>query len=285
MGVSTGGNLPVGNYHFYFKLSDADGNETDFIGESGVVTCYIGNMNEPGSIQGGIRDQSSFKAVHFRLSNLDASYSNVVVYYTRYTSDNLANKTTEAFKIDKNFPIYSNSCEVRVNGYEDKLAVSINDINVQYNVVESVNTQDIAQNMLFMGNVKKFEIPYKELTDLSLRFWPSLVEGDSIGFVNENYQDATGKYEYYNVNNIYYRLGYWNDEIYRFGVVYILKDYTLSPVFNIRGRELIDMSSTPTIEEIYNGTTRRYIPIDKYTSSINDTDNCKGVFRTHSSVS
>ena len=50
-GITTGGNLPVGNYHFYFKLSDADGNETDFIGESGLVTCYIGNLNEPGSIQ------------------------------------------------------------------------------------------------------------------------------------------------------------------------------------------------------------------------------------------
>jgi len=41
--------------------------------------------------------------------------------------------------------------------------------------------------MLFMGNVKKTEIPYKELTDLSLRFWPSAVSGDNIGFVNENY--------------------------------------------------------------------------------------------------
>jgi len=50
IGVTTGGNLPVGNYHFYFKLSDADGNETDFIGESGLVTCYIGNLNEPSSI-------------------------------------------------------------------------------------------------------------------------------------------------------------------------------------------------------------------------------------------
>ena len=36
-----GGNLKVGNYHFYFKLSDADGNETDFVGESGLVKCFI----------------------------------------------------------------------------------------------------------------------------------------------------------------------------------------------------------------------------------------------------
>ena len=279
MGVNTGGNLPVGNYHFYFKLSDADGNETDFIGESGLVTCYIGNLNEPGSIQGGIRDQSSFKAVHFRLSNLDASYSNVVVYYTRYTSDNLANKTTEAFKIMKNFPIYSTNAEIRINGYEEKLAVSINDINAQYNIVESVNTQDIAQNMLFMGNVKKEDIPYKELADLSLRFWPSIVQQDDIGFVNQDYNDSSGKYEYYNVNNIYYKLGYWNDEIYRFGVVYIMKDFTLSPVFNIRGREKVSDDSQIPIEDITKNGSRYYIPIDKQHSAINSTDNSKGVSR------
>lgn len=289
-GVTTGGNLPVGNYHFYFKLSDADGNETDFIGESGLVTCYIGNLNEPGSIQGGIRDQSSFKAVHFRLSNLDSSYSNVVIYYTRNTSDNLANKTTEAFKILKNFPIYSNNCEVRINGYEDKIAVSINEINVQYNVVKSSSTQEIAQNMLFMGNVEKTDIPYKELADLSLRFYPQVIQSDDIGFVDANYSDSSGKYEYYNVKNIYYKLGYWNDEIYRFGVVYIMKDFTLSPVFNIRGREIIDTNSI-TVEDIYNRdnnnnpTTRKYIPIDKQYFSIDSTDNCKGVGRIKASNS
>jgi len=56
LGLSNGGNLKVGNYHFYFKLADSDGNETDFIAESSVVTCHIGSLNDPFSIQGGIRD-------------------------------------------------------------------------------------------------------------------------------------------------------------------------------------------------------------------------------------
>jgi Xaa-Pro aminopeptidase len=139
--------------------------------------------------------------------------------------------------------------------------------------------------MLFMGNVRKTEVPYKELADLSLRFWPSLVQESSIGFVDENYQDSTGNYEYYNVNNIYYRLGYWNDEIYRFGVVYIMKDYTLSPVFNIRGIDRITTGTSISTEPIYNGSARNYIPIDKYNFSINSTDNCKGVCRISSNTS
>jgi hypothetical protein len=51
-GVSSGGNLKVGNYHFYFKLSDADGNETDFVGESGLVSIFIG-FNDPFSVTTG----------------------------------------------------------------------------------------------------------------------------------------------------------------------------------------------------------------------------------------
>ena len=135
------------------------------------------------------------------------------------------------------------ACPV-INGYEDSLDVSINEINEQYNLVESSRTQDIAQNMLFMGNVNKLEIPYKELADLSLRFYPTVIQNDNIGYVDQNYKDSSGKYEYYNVDNIYYKLGYWNDEIYRFGVVYIMKDYTLSPVFNVRGTQSIGTTST-----------------------------------------
>jgi len=113
-----------------------------------------------------------------------------------------------------------------------------------------------------MGNVKRNEIPYKELADLSLRFYPKIAQTESIGWVDQEYKDVTGKYEYYNVNNIYYRLGYWDDEIYRFGVVYIMNDYSLSPVFNIRGRDLINESSI-NVENVYENNKRKYIPIDK----------------------
>ena len=52
-GIFYGGDLPVGNYVFYFKLADGDGNETDFVAESGLVSIYIGSLNDPHSIRGG----------------------------------------------------------------------------------------------------------------------------------------------------------------------------------------------------------------------------------------
>jgi len=35
-----------------------------------------------------------------------------------------------------------------------------------------------------MGNVNKVEIPYKELADLSLRFYPEVNQSENIGFVD-----------------------------------------------------------------------------------------------------
>ena len=56
LGIKEGGSMPVGNYNFYFKLADSDGNESDFISESGQVVCYIGAVNNPKSIRGGHLD-------------------------------------------------------------------------------------------------------------------------------------------------------------------------------------------------------------------------------------
>ena len=159
-GLSTNGNLKVGNYVFYFKLTDSDGNETDFIAESGVVTCHIGNLNDPSSIQGGIKDENSYKSASFLLSNIDSSYNNVVVYYTRSTSDVDGNEVTSSYKVIKKYAVYNNIAKININGFETVQQVSINDINVAYNVVDNAAAQATCQNMLFLGNVSNPDIEY-----------------------------------------------------------------------------------------------------------------------------
>lgn len=298
-GLSTNGNLKVGNYVFYFKLTDSDGNETDFIAESGVVTCHIGNLNDPSSIQGGIKDENSYKSASFLLSNIDSSYNNVVVYYTRSTSDVDGNEVTSSYKVIKKYAVYNNIAKININGFETVQQVSINDINVAYNVVDNAATQATCQNMLFLGNVSNPDIEYKELTDLSLHFLAELNTSNNIGRVDKDYKDSSGLYEYYNVLNIYNKLGYWNDEIYRFGVVYILNDFTLSPVFNIRGinklttlrdSERVDWTDYPLFKKGFDPTStnnisviqsnREYIPINKETCKLDSqNENSKGVIK------
>lgn len=71
VGVSEGGRLPVGNYHFYFRYADADGNETDFVAESGLVSLFIGS--NPASVRTGFREEDSHKLVRLLLSNIDVA--------------------------------------------------------------------------------------------------------------------------------------------------------------------------------------------------------------------
>jgi hypothetical protein len=173
-GVSFGGNLKVGNYHFYFKLSDADGNETDFVGESSLVSVFIG-YNDPDSVHTGTKNENSFKQVSFKLSNVDIAYDTVYVYYSRYTAEGNENFITEYKKITKKFIVNNmGTANIVITGFEETEDIAATDINLSYNVVDSVTTSAVCQNMLFLANVHKPDIPYKELSDLSLHFLPYL---------------------------------------------------------------------------------------------------------------
>lgn len=296
-GIEDGGACKVGNYVFYFKYEDADGNQTDFVTESGVVTCHIGGVNDIFSIKGGIKDENSNKMIKFVLTDVDPAYSYVRVYYTRTTSDIDEIRVSKNYKIDQKFVVKNTNCEITVTGYEPVVEISDNEINVQYNLVESVKTAAQCQNMLFLANVDKVDIPYEELADLSLRFLPNPVLVDNVGGLTTTYEDSTNSFEYYNVNNIYNKLGYWNDEIYRLGIVYIMPDYSLSPVFNIRGRDKLEVgkenkyvSITPyeKIDSLTGEPIRKKIAVNEGDYSIfnedgslsaNPLENSKGVIR------
>lgn len=285
LGISQGGNLKVGNYVFYFKLVDADGNETDIVAESGIVSCYIGNINDPKSQRGGLEDENSYKVVNFTLSNIDQAYSYVNVYFTRSTGVREGDEYTTAHKVLNQFYINNGRATINITGFEHTMESSIEDLNVRYDIVETAKTQIQCQNMLFLGNIQFPVLDTKELQDLSLRICPHLYVEDSIGRVDENYEDPSGGYEYYNALNIYNKLGYWDDEIYRFGIVYILNDLSLSPVFNIRGCQNLGNKFTYQEYPLYteNGQ-RNYIIIDKETNLLSNNENVKGVVKINNTT-
>lgn len=296
IGVNSSGQLKVGNYNFYFKYSDADGNETDFVADSGVVAIFKGNDCDPFSIDGGISDENAFKAVSFQLNNIDYSYNYITVYYTRNTGDSYQTRSTKAYKINDKYIVKHQICTINVTGLEDSTEIPISEINNQFFQVNRAKTSAQCQNRLFLGNVAKPDTPYKDLTDISLRMLPILNSVDSkntIGQVEYNYVDDSSlinSYEYYNTKNIYYNVGYWDNEIYRLGVVYIMSDNSLSEVFNIRGGNNIKNITDYTInnseinpEALYNDNgDRQYITIDEDTNCIHGgkpLENSKGVVR------
>ena len=297
IGVNSSGQLKVGNYNFYFKYSDADGNETDFVADSGVVAIFKGNDCDPFSIDGGISDENAFKAVSFQLNNIDYSYNYITVYYTRNTGDSYQTRSTKAYKINDKYIVKHQICTINVTGLEDSTEIPISEINNQFFQANKAKASAQCQNRLFLGNIAKPDIPYKDLADLSLRMLPTLEKQDSkniIGQVDYNYQDdssITNSYEYYNTKNIYYNVGYWDSEIYRLGVVYIMSDNSLSEVFNVRGgNNIYDINSYTTAsnpeinpKNLYDDTgQRQYITIDEDTNCIHggkDLENAKGVVK------
>lgn len=294
--VLPSGNLKVGNYVIYIKYADADGNETDFVGESGIISCFIGGDRDPFSIDGGFRDQLASKSISLTVSDIDSSYDYIKVYYTRSTSDVDSNRVVTAHEIDRKFPVRNNSCNVIITGSEETKDIPVSDINIQYSIIDKAKSQTVCQNMLFLGNSCKPDMMYKDLSDISLRLLPYLIESDSerfIGKTSYDYSDLSDQsysHEYYNTLNIYNKVGYWNEEIYRFGVVYIMKDGSLSPVYNIRGKNGIpkfeELQSAYLQSDLWkyenNEKVRNYIPIDESTFDVSGTsylENAKGALR------
>ena len=267
VGLNSGGKLPIGNYHFYFRYLDADGNETDFVAESGLVSIFIGS--DPYSARTGFREEDSHKSVQFLLTNVDSAYQYVSVYYTVSTSDIQQNATTKAVKIEQKFLVNNfNKCEIIITGYEDTTGIPLEDINPFYNIVDSACTQVSCQNMLFLGNVKKPNIPYKDLEDLSLRFLPKLNASDYDLKIDQNYNIVSSSMGYYDPKYIYNKVGYWNHELYRFGIVYIMSDNSLTPVFNIRGVSKLNENTECTHIDLFKNGERNYIVVEEDTYNI-----------------
>jgi len=280
LGIKDGGIMKVGNYTFYFRLADADGNESDFIAESGKVVCHIGTVNTPKSIRGGQLDEISYKLINFKLNNLDLAYDYINIYYTRSTGDG-DQEIVKTYRITDKFKITNNDVEISITGYENHVEISIDDINVQYASFDSAKTLANCQNLTFVGNTTNDYDLFKTLEKYSLLITPQIrYDNKGIGNLSPSYDESYLDigHEYYNAKNIYYKLSYWDEEIYRLGIVYILNNYTLSPVFNIRGKKVL--TGTEVFEDFKISDKINYG--EDYiieNSDINNPENSKGVFK------
>lgn len=291
-GVGYGGNLKVGNYHFYFRYVDDDGNESDFFAESGLVSIFIGNAAD--SIHSGFREENSNKLVKFILSNTDPSYQEVLIYYTKATSDINQNATVSAYKLNRKFKLSdSGSTLLTISGYEEVDEVDISEINPTYQIYGSAETQDQCQNILFMANVDRPKLPYEDFADCALRFLPCIDLSTKYHpeQIQEDYSGPVSN-TYYDPMYIYNTVGYHQDEIYRLGIVFILSDNTLSDVYNVRGTaELSESTKDYTKEDFYikdKPGVRNYLNFDEQYYNIvqkGETshmllENAKGVIKT-----
>lgn len=240
MSVDYFGQLKGGNYTFYVKFADNDFNKTDVVCESGQISVFNGTLSSPRTIMGTLQDERTDKAISIRINNIDTSFQKIYLYYTRETSDPNGARITESAMIKEPYDIKNSYLDITVNGFEEVQEINEEELNIKYLYVDRVKTQAQNQGMLFFGNVEMTTVEPRDFQALSLYINVALCrKEESIGYIDTNYNnkssDDSEQTEYYNPQNIYYNLGYWPDEMYRLGIVYIMRDDSLSEVFNLRG--------------------------------------------------
>jgi len=177
------------------------------------------------------------KQVIFKLSNVDPAYSYVHVYYSRYSAEDGENRVIHYKQINKDYTVdHFQESTILITGFEQTYDVTKEDINLFYNIIDSAKAATTAKSMLFLGNVHKPALPCEKLKDLSLRFLPYLKDKKYELSMDQEYVISSKSRGYYDPLYIYDNVGYWNKELYRLGIVYIMSNGQLSRVFNIRGR-------------------------------------------------
>ena len=257
------GTLPVGSYCFYFTYCDSDNNESDYIAESGIIPVFIGDDGDPNSMDGGIKNQLTDKGIRLQLDNIDKSYNYIKVYYVRYFADYQQNRVYECKKLYKRYPVNSGTLYLQITGYEEAEDIDANILNISRFNPKNILTQAQCKNMLFFGNIVKNTDNYKELQDCALRISPSITT-ISIDTPDIDYYNGNG---FYSSKTAYNNVGYFNNEYYRFGVVFIYQNGTLSNVYNTLGGLLSGNSeigiNTPLYEESSIYLIRNYIKTDE----------------------
>ena len=284
------GTLKGGNYIFYIKYSDSDYNETDIVAESGIVSIFKGDLSNPKTCSGAYMDERTDKSISLYIKNIDTSFSYIDVYYSRSSCDVNGISKTEFYKIKKTYEITDVNQALTINGFEELEPITEEDLNIQYNYVESVKSQAQVQNRLFFANVSKLNEDSTTLSNLALYIHVKEVQDDEgIGYIDDDYgiknTDDITKAEYYSPYNIYYKLGYFPGEMYRFGIVFIYNDEHLSPVYNLRG---IDFNLVSGDKENYKKADLKFKESDsneledkenKDFLKLETLENTRGVFR------
>lgn len=246
--VTPGGQLKGGNYTFYIKFGDGDYNQTDVIAESGIVSIFKGTDGDPTTISGTLLDERTDKSVTLKVTGKNPIYSKIYVYYTREYSDTLGYRLTEAAMLKE--PYNMDLDEIYITGYEQTETINIEELNIDYHTFNSARAMAQQKSMLFLGNLEQYDTYklYNNLERITALVTP--VQKQDLN-LTATQTDFSGGSEYYSTKNIYNYVGYWPDEYYRFGIVYILQDGSTTPVFNTANKGVVKTTRVGVLGKDY----------------------------------
>ncbi len=157
--TSSGGCLEVGGYKLLFTLSTVDGNETDFIAETGLIPIMFGDTL--GSIQGGETASRTTKAIKVALTGIDNYFNHVNVYIDLATGVNQLVKNF--YKVNYQYLIKGPEVGITLTGFEPREVAPAAKLDEQKLPISSIKTIAQIQNRLIVGNFTHEDIDYNKL--------------------------------------------------------------------------------------------------------------------------
>lgn len=232
-GIREGGSLKSGNYRYYFRYMNQDGNETNIVAHSMECQVFIGNSR--GKIRGGKTNEPSGKLVAFDLLDVNQSFQYISVYFTYNTGEDGSSPQHYRFK----YPIRISGPVMTIHhvGHEEVEQVSNEEVGAELSSVISASASAQIDSRLVLANVSEEVKSYEDLKVFAQLFEPTIYRkqerNPGWGSAEHIYSGNLAMYE--DPNYTYNFLGFKAEEIYPFGIVGITQSGAHTPVFPVKG--------------------------------------------------
>lgn len=257
--VIVGGSIPSGSYSAAIQLVDQNLNPTEWISVSDPVNIYVdpSTLNYSkirGSRQTDVASQkvpNSNKSIRWTIANLDPSFS-----YYRIAVVQCNNGDGNINKVLVSSLISTSNDKFTYSGNDgDFTDTPISDIQVGKMDISSASHIEQLENRLILAGIKGKQINYCEFQKYASLITPYCVTEKII--IDDVQALGSPK------NPLRNMTGYMPDEVYSFGIVYLHRDGTKSPVFHIPGvPQLPPEYEDPTNGmQYYECTNNNYIPL------------------------
>lgn len=247
LGVTEGGRVKAGNYHYYFRYGTADGNVTDIAAES--LAVLVAHGTTVASSRGGRGDgEETAKAVHFRLGHLDRAYSHLHVFFVHATGE--TDTVRSAYRIEQPLLLGADEVSFTHTGFEDVQRIDLAELAVEMPRIARVGTVEQAGGHLMLGDIQEKGEDYGLLESFARRLVLGFTQAEiPAPGVEENLTAVYGTPlaqgqkanawgwagGYANPMNVYHGTGYMGGESYAIAARFLFPDGTLSPAFPLLG--------------------------------------------------
>ena len=235
--ISSGGKLKPGNYQYIFHYMTEGFNQTNVVGQSS--TCQVAFGEIENNRKGGDETQETDKRVVLDLTNIDTEFRYLKVF-CMYTAGQEA-PSQQYLELTQPIQITGETMSFNHTGYEDMAEVSADTVNVDYSTIDGADCSTQVGGFYFLAGIRQRGFKFTDFRTESAKISPTFKLFSLPGTALPGYADPSNVYKY---------MGEFGDETVPYGIVYVMKDGSFSPVFPTKG-VVISSSAGPSVTHTY----------------------------------